>query len=221
VLEISWLQQFIKICSWGFLVISSLNGIVQEISANSVTVEVGGVGYLVSCSMRCLENLQLGATSKLIVYTDVREDAISLYGFKDKIERQVFQLLKTVKGIGSRTALEVLSQLDPLDLLRAIGSGDITRLKTLKGVGKKTAERIIVELKEKVGEFAVEQTMQISVDVIAATPIQDAEAALMALGFSQQLAAKALRNVLSQQSEANNSGLLIPGYLVREALKYV
>jgi len=201
-------------------VISSLNGIVSDISLNTVTVDVSGVGYSVQCSKTALQDLELGTKARFTIYTDVREDDILLYGFKDKLERQVFLLLKTVKGVGSKIALEMISQVNTLELLRAIGFGDTARLQSLKGVGKKTSERIIVELKEKVGEFAIEQAGGLIVETIHSDPIKDAESALMALGFSQSIAAKALAKVQHSEKHSGNVGKET-GDLVREALQYV
>ena len=196
--------------------ISTLTGLIADISSNKIIIDVSGVGYGVTCSTGCVEQLKVGGKTTLIVYTDVREDAIILYGFKDKLEREIFLLLKTVKGVGSKSAIDLLSQVKTFDLLRAIGSGDISGLQSLKGVGKKTSERIIVELKEKVGAFALEQAEGFKIDVVRTTPYQDAEAALMALGFSQSIANRALGQV---QIEIKGSGNT--SELVKEALKYV
>ncbi len=196
--------------------ISSLNGIVLDISANSITVEVGGVGYLVYCAPSCMEICELDRPIKLVIHTDVREDAITLYGFRDKLERQVFMLLKTVKGIGSRTALDVISQMRPLDLLRTIGSGDTGLLQKLKGIGKKTAERIVVELKETVGQFATEQILPRQIEVSSNAHDSDAIAALVALGFAESAAKSAIEKVLKNGSVPADTG-----EFVRLALAFV
>ncbi len=196
--------------------ISSLNGLLIDISGNSITVEVGGVGYLVNCSPSVIDGSMVGDSIRLIVHTDVREDAITLYGFKDKLERQTFLLLKTVKGIGSRTAIEVLSQISPQDLLRIIGSGDTAKLQSLKGIGKKTAERIVVELKESVGQFATDQVLVKQLRLERDTFDTDAMAALMALGFSEAIAKGAIGKVLSGDSRPSDTG-----DFVRQALAFV
>ncbi len=196
--------------------ISSLNGTVSDISANALTIDVGGVGYLVNCAPSCFETIELGKPVRLVIHTDVREDAITLYGFRDKLERQVFMLLKTVKGIGSKTALEVISQLSPIELLRAIGSGDTGRLQSLRGVGKKTAERVIVELKEKVGEFATEQMLTSKIEISRNSPRNDAIAALVALGFAESVAVTAIDKVSKGGADPSDTG-----EFVRMALKFV
>lgn len=196
--------------------ISSLNGTVSDISGNALTIDVAGVGYLVHCAPSSFELVELGKPIRLVIHTDVREDAITLYGFRDKLERQVFMLLKTVKGIGSRTALEVISQLSPIELLRAIGSGDTGRLQSLRGVGKKTAERVIVELKEKVGEFATDQMLSTRIEITRTSPRNDAIAALVALGFTESVANSAIENVLKGGSIPSDTG-----EFVRIALKFV
>ena len=134
--------------------ISYLRGTVFHQSGTSITLDVAGVGYELVCSTSCLEAIAGEDEVQIIVYTDVREDAIKLYGFVDQLEKQVFQLLLKVKGVGAKSASEILSQVDKHDLLRLIGSGDSSRLCTVKGIGKKTADRIVLELKDQVASFA-------------------------------------------------------------------
>ena len=133
--------------------ISQLKGTVDSISAAKATIDVAGVGYEVHCSARCVANLELGKPAKIVVYTYVREDAITLYGFEDAVEKQAFLMLTSVQGVGPKSAAEIISAIDKLELLRTIGTGDSTQLQRIKGVGKKLSERIIVELKDKVADF--------------------------------------------------------------------
>ena len=111
--------------------ISSLKGTVAEISGAQVTLEVHGVGYELRCSQACLAALSEGQAAALVVYTDVKEDSISLYGFADRLEKQVFLLLTKVKGVGARTASDILSRVDKVELLRIIGAGDLARLQAV------------------------------------------------------------------------------------------
>ncbi|MBN8551200.1 MAG: Holliday junction branch migration protein RuvA, partial [Deltaproteobacteria bacterium] len=124
---------------------AKLKGIVDEVEASRVTLDVNGVGYELFCSGGCVSQLERGREAAIIVFTDVNENSIRLYGFADALEKQVFLLLTTVKGVGSRTAMEIVSCVDKVELLRAIAAQDLKRLQSIKGVGKKTSERIVVE----------------------------------------------------------------------------
>ena len=134
--------------------IASLRGSLSSVSGSEIVVDVQGVGYQVTITSSVISKLpQLGQEVSLLVYTDVKETSISLFGFSSLLEKHVFILLQKVKGIGSRTALGILSGIGAELLLSHIGHGDLSELKTVPGVGKKTAERLIIELREHVGEF--------------------------------------------------------------------
>lgn len=134
--------------------IGSLRGEVVHRQENVIIIDVQGVGYEVTISDRVLGRSAVGAKLSLVVHTDVRENDISLFGFDSHLEREVFLLLKRVKGIGSRTAMSVVATLGAEGVLTAVGQEDITELKRVPGVGTKTAERMIVELREQVGALA-------------------------------------------------------------------
>lgn len=198
---------------------SRLRGIVEEIQSNTVTLDVSGVGFEVHCSHACVHALAIGVESRLLVYTDVKQDSIRLFGFIDALEKQLFLLLLEVQGIGPRTAMEVLSAVEPRMLLRAIGEGDVHQLRAVKGVGKKTAERIVVELKDKVAgrvEAAVGEGLvnQIQVESRLSTAAQEACQALESLGFPRKDAEAALKKV--PQAEKLNAS-----QMVKEALRFV
>lgn len=199
--------------------ISQLRGEISDIRGQSFIVDVGGVGYEVLGTVACLSKLEIGATAKVIVFTDVKEDSIRLFGFASQLEKQVFNLLMNVKGIGTKTSMQIVSKIEARDLLRLIGQGDLTQLSSVKGIGKKTAERIIVELKDKVGEYVMgavysEREPENS---SSASAISEARAALRALGFSQADADRALaaaeRNLTGRPGDS--------GEYVREALRHV
>ncbi|MBU0479813.1 MAG: Holliday junction branch migration protein RuvA [Proteobacteria bacterium] len=131
--------------------IASLRGILTHKSPEFLVLDVNGVGYQVFFSATGLLALpEVGEELFLHIYTNVREDAIDLYGFADHHEKDMFILLISVSGIGPKLALNILSGMRPADLARSITTGDIHRLTSLHGVGKKTAERLCVELKDKV-----------------------------------------------------------------------
>lgn len=198
--------------------IASLTGKIIDIeSGNAVVIAVGGVGYQVFCTAHCKGELHLQRDCTVLIYTEVKEDAIRLYGFYDKLEKQVFLLLTLVKGIGPKSALDIVSKVPARDILRYIGSEDRTKLSAVKGLGRKTAERIIVELKDKVGQFAVDQGSSSLVieKQIVPEPIQEAILALQALGFSKKDAERAVEQVADKQT-LNDSGIV-----VREALRFI
>jgi Holliday junction DNA helicase RuvA len=196
--------------------IGRLVGVVVSHSGPVVLIDVAGVGYEVHSSHSLRERIIVGEPLEVTIFTDVREDAITLYGFLDQLERQVFLLLKKVSGVGSKTASEIISNIDKRELLRIIGAGDAARLQKVRGVGRKLSERIIVELKEQVAEFVLEhRSSQIEVVVQKNAPYQEALEALRSLGFSAGDAERALRQIPTEFGRGDT------GELVKEALKYV
>lgn len=204
--------------------ISRLHGEVVEIDGDSIVVDVNGVGYEVASTTALLSRLALGSRATFSVYTDVREDAIRLFGFDSPAERHMFLLLNRVSGMGPRSSLDVVSNVAIRDLLRAIGSGDVRALMSIKGVGKKKAERIVVELKDLVANMAgeragslrsivsVERSTEPSRDGVSS----DAVAALEVLGFARRDAEMAV-----SQAVQGGGAFGEVGDLVREALRYV
>lgn len=131
--------------------IGSLSGTVSAISPESIILNVGGVGYELTVTSSVFDRLSgVGSQLEMSVYTDVKETAINLYGFSDSTEKNVFLMLRKVKGIGSRTAISVLSSIGADGVLKSIGSGDHDALQAIPGIGKKTAARLVVELHEQV-----------------------------------------------------------------------
>lgn len=131
--------------------ISSVRGTVAELGAGSVEVDVNGIGYLVQVSASTLRNLGLGETVRLLTQMVVREDSMSLYGFPDMEQRELFRCLTGVTGVGPKLALAVLGHLKPDALRRAIASSDVDALVEVPGVGKRSAQRMILELKTQLG----------------------------------------------------------------------
>jgi Holliday junction DNA helicase RuvA len=204
--------------------ISRLCGEVVEIDGDSIVVDVSGVGYEVACTSALIGRLSVGTRATFSVYTDVREDAIRLFGFDSSAERHVFLLLNKVTGMGPRSSLDVVSNVAIRDLLRAIGSGDVQSLMSIKGVGKKKAERIVVELKDLVGSMAGERagTLRTMVSVESSgrprEPLVSADAvsALEVLGFARKDAENAVGQALKGGVASSEVG-----ELVREALRFV
>lgn len=175
--------------------IARLSGILEDKAPDELIVNVSGVGYLVYVSLQTFYRMPgLGERVHLRIHTNMREDALQLFGFLDDREKASFLLLKGVSGIGPRLALNILSGIPVDDLEEALRASDVTRLVAIPGVGKKTAERLVVELREKVGTFAD--------GAIGAVPrvesplSSDAVSALINLGYRQPQAEKAVQNAL-------------------------
>ncbi len=196
--------------------IALLRGVLHSRSGKRFIIDVQGVGYEVFCTAQVSERFGLGSNIEIPVHLEAREDSLTLYGFGSSSEKEVFQLLLKVKGIGARTAIEVLSSISSLELLRSIGAGDLSRLSKIKGIGKKTAERIIVELRDKVAEHASSSSLTSALEVTRTTLIDDALSALLALGFNQKDAQSAIMSIGEQIK-----GLKDSGAIVKEALRYI
>jgi Holliday junction DNA helicase RuvA len=131
--------------------IALLTGIIAVKSPDTVILDVGGVGYRVQIPFSTYFALpDEGKSLSLYIHTHVKEDAINLYGFLTPAEKQFFQLLMTVSGVGPKLAKDILSNIQPDELASALSRGDIVRLNAIPGIGRKTAERLVLELKEKV-----------------------------------------------------------------------
>ncbi len=179
--------------------IRKLKGIIDTIDTNSVIVDVGGVGYNAFCSSNTLRNLpQKGEVATLFIETHVREDHIHLYGFASAEEKQAFNLLIKVNGVGSKMALSILSTFNPQQLTTAIASQDKAAFKSVSGVGPKIAERIITELKDKFSITGSVDSFTTSPTKIAENnDIADAIAALVSLGYSRSDAYTAISKISS------------------------
>jgi len=203
--------------------IATLTGRVLAKSVDRAVVDVGGVGYEVFLSTDGVARMpEKGGEVFLYIHTNVREDAITLFGFLDEEEKELFLVLRTVTGIGPKSALTMLSGMRVAEICRAILDGDIKRLTMLPGVGKKTAERICVELKEKVAHLSSGMSAMSSqgmeVIVVAGSVAADALSALTNLGYPDAVARKALETVKKQQGEEVFAQMRIE-ILIREALR--
>ena len=194
--------------------IAHLKGNVLSCSGQEVVVSVAGVGYAVTCTAECLSKVAPKKTAEIIVHTDVQERSIRLFGFSDQLEKQVFNLLTSVSGIGAQSAVDILSRVDKMQLLKLIASLDSAGLRKVKGVGPKTADRLIVELKDKVAELVAAGRM--IVPSAQNTQMDEALQAMVALGFSQSKALNALEKVSKEFSKDGD-----PGEMVRSALAYM
>lgn len=178
--------------------IAFLRGRVADKQPNKVIVDIQGVGYEVNVPLSTYYEIgDEGAEIALRIYTHVREDALQLYGFLSDLERQLFERLIGISGIGPKLAIAVLSGMDPRDLVAAVQRGDVARLTGIPGVGKKTAERIVLELKDRLAQMAIAVVSE--TDEIASGPDRvraDLLSALQNLGYHRPQAEKAIDAVL-------------------------
>jgi len=163
--------------------IARLRGTLAESTADHAVLDVGGVGYLVYASARTLSAIgEVGGNVLLFTEMQVREDAITLYGFGSAAERDAFRLLTSVQGVGGRVALAILSVLDGAELAKAIAGGDKAMIARANGVGPKLAMRIVNELKDKMGGVAIGPGLAPAAAVKGGVA-SDALSALANLGF--------------------------------------
>ena len=192
--------------------ITFLEGLLHEALPTHVIIAVHGLGYHVSIPLSSYDKLPaVGQPIKLLTHLQIREDAHVLYGFATSAERDLFRLLVThVSGIGPKTALDVLSGISVTQFKAAVVAGDAALLSKTKGIGKKTAERIIVELKDKVGIAAAwEAASAAHAPTPAETVLNDAVLALIALGYKQPDAHRAVRQIQEKAGPATSTEDLI------------
>ncbi len=187
--------------------IARLRGELEESSYTSCVIDCGGVGYDVAIPLSTFDSLpHAGESVTLLIHTQVREDAIVLFGFATEEERKLFRALLNVSGIGGKLALNVLSAMPVQNFCAAISSGDTKLLGRINGIGKRTAERLIVELKDKLG--TVSGTPDPAAGLTAPAQISavnDAALALEQLGFKRDAIDKALKKLVSEMPETECS----------------
>ncbi len=192
--------------------IASLAGILRFKSPGHITVEVNGVGYRVFIPLSTFYGLaDEGSPIALNVFTAVREDAIHLYGFRTPEEKQLFELLLSVNGIGPKLAIGLLSGISPAEFIRAVFTEDRQTLTKIPGVGKKMAERMILELRDRVVKLAPQEARE---EERAERPLEavreDALSALVNLGYKKSVAKMVLDRVLDGE---------VDGLALEEVLK--
>ena len=191
--------------------IAMLTGTVVAKDGMDVVVDCAGVGYAVSVPLSTSAIVpDIGQRVTLHTILAVREDAMQLFGFASHQEKQAFTQLTGIQGIGGRIALGILSATDLSTLAGAISSGNVAVLQKLPGIGKKTAERIIVELRDKMIKHNLAPSQSVVPNVG-----EDAILALVALGYSRQIAEKSVKAVLASEGTVPNNDVLI-----RKALQY-
>ena len=195
--------------------IGKLKGLIDSYGDDFVILDVNGVGYVVQCSSRTLQALpKPGEAASLAIETQVREDAIRLFGFTSDAERDWFRLLQSVQGVGAKVALAILGVLPPADLASALAMQDKAMVSRAPGVGPKLAARIVAELKDKAPAFAsidpaVARLAGVDEARSAPKPVQDAISALVNLGYGRPQAAAAVGASVKALGEGAETGALI------------
>ena len=192
--------------------IEYLKGEVTELDPTKAIVECAGVGYECNISVYTYDKLKIGQVFKLYIDESIREDAHQLYGFISKQERAIFRLLISVSGVGPNTARCIQSSLSPDELVAVISTGNDRQLKNVKGIGSKTTQRIIVDLKDKIGNLGIAAATAATSAVVAQNENGDeAIQALIALGYPLANANKAITQLLAKDPEMSVQALIKAG----------
>lgn len=201
--------------------IGKLAGRIDAIEETTALVDVGGVGYIATCSARTLATLTVDAPAVLFVETLVREDAITLYGFAEAGERQLFRLLLTVQGVGPKAALAILGGLAPDALATAVATGDRAAIMRAPGVGARLAARIVGELADRIGAAVAVPAARVGQPIMSGpmspTAAGEAVSALVNLGFRAVDAQAAVGRVAGRLGEDAALEALIRGSLAELA----
>lgn len=200
--------------------IAKLRGIVDNVYEDCCIIDVNGVGYLVSASSKTLGRLNKGTEVSLLIETVVREDSISLFGFYDAWEKEWFNTLTKVQGVGAKVCLSILSALNPSQLAQAVSAQDKSSFLRASGVGPKLAARIVTELKDKIvtiptgdvslGDIAESDTPQSATPLseAASDTVEDVISALINLGYQRLEAYKVVSKVYAENADKSVSELI-------------
>ncbi|RBY79137.1 Holliday junction branch migration protein RuvA [Blastococcus sp. TF02-09] len=206
--------------------IASLSGRVAAVSPDGAVVEVGGIGLAVQCTPGTIARLQVGESARLSTSLVVREDSLTLYGFADDDERQLFELLQTANGVGPRLAQAVLAIHPPREVRRAVSMADVKALMQVPGIGKKGAERLILELRDRLGSVTTDTSLDgpAPAGLPAVTPVapwrDQLTSALVGLGWSAKEAETALTQLAPvADAQIVETGLVEVAVLLRQALQ--
>jgi Holliday junction DNA helicase RuvA len=185
--------------------ITHLRGKLVEKNPTYVIVECSGVGYLAHISLNTYSNIPDQEAIFLYTYFSVKEDSQTIYGFAEKLEREIFKLLISVSGVGPSIARTMLSSMSTQEIQNAIASGDVPVIQSVKGIGAKTAQRVIIDLKDKIIKtYGIDE-----VSILQNNTIKDeALSALEVLGFTRKQSEKVVDRILKEDSSINVEGLI-------------
>lgn len=189
--------------------IAALRGEVLSIGLDHAVIDCAGVGYKILATPPTLGSLQRGEQASVLTTLVVKEDSMTLYGFRDTADREMFHTLQGVSGLGPKLALAALSVMGASELAQAISSGDSKTLQSIPGVGKRMAERLALELKDKVAGFAPAPAQSAGEQATASGPVvEEVTEALLGLGFTEKAARPVVAAMAAENPDAENSTLL-------------
>lgn len=183
--------------------IGHLSGKIISAKPTKILLDVNGVGYSVNITISTFEKISELETASLFIYTNVKEDSITLFGFFTDAEKEMFELLISVNGVGPKTAQSLLSGISVQDLKSAIKTSDVSRIIAAPGIGRKTAERLVLELRSKVDNISGEGIFSEAHSVNS-----EAVAALTTLGYNQKIAENVVRNILTSAPDVTLEDLI-------------
>jgi len=183
--------------------IGYLKGKLISSKPTQIILDVNGVGYKIGISINTFEKVVDKDEVSLFIHTHVKEDSISLFGFFSEAEKEMFELLISISGIGPKIALGLLSGITADSLKEAIEEGNVTRITAVPGIGRKTAERLVLELRSKVEDISFGETSEIPPSVKS-----EAVSALTTLGYNIKIAEKAVRDLLSEKPDYSLEDLI-------------
>lgn len=187
--------------------IAQIQGMVSWKSPTRVVMDVGGIGFEIHIPVSTYEKLpECGKEAVLLTHLYVREDVLQLYGFWEERDRQLFQMLISISGVGPRMALGILSGVTVEEFTRAVANNNVSLLTRVPGVGKKTAQRLVMELRDKLGP-AVE--VGVAGEIMAGDILEEATLALVSLGYRQSEAKKAVEKVARSETTLPSVEVLI------------
>jgi len=176
--------------------IGRINGTLIESAFTEIMIDTNGVGYLINIPMSTYDKLpREGEKATVFTYLHVKEDALSLFGFASKEEKELFQMLLSVSGVGPKVALNILSAMSVQNFCAAVANGESKTISKMKGLGPKTAERLVLELKNKVATIIPESQFGAQDSEGKSNSIEEAALALASLGFKYDQAATAVRKI--------------------------
>ncbi|RMB56750.1 Holliday junction branch migration protein RuvA [Dokdonia sinensis] len=190
--------------------ITHISGRLIEKNPTSVVIDCSGVGYLIHISLHTFSLLPADEALTLYTHLQVKEDSHTLFGFVEKMEREIFRLLISVSGIGASTARTMLSSLHPEQIKQAIATNDVATIQSIKGIGAKTAQRVILDLKDKILKVF---DVDVNSAVASNTSKEEALSALETLGFARKQAENVCSDILKNEPNATVETL------IKQALK--
>lgn len=182
-----------------------IRGIIVERNPAHIVIEAGGIGYFINISLNTYSKFNLKKEGLIYLHQVIRDDAHVFYGFAEKSERDLFRNLISVNGVGSNTAIMMLSSLNPDEIALAVTTENVAVLKAVKGIGIKTAQRIIIDLKDKLGKlYDTDQIFHSPNNTI----LNESLSALVMLGFVKRDAEKVVAKILQEQPQTTVEGVI-------------